>query len=658
EQLYTEVHILPYLTQQRWLEVSEFSNFEVNQQPLRLNEPVTHSKPALAIAATQSRLMLLGKPGAGKTTFLHHLALQCARDRFRADCIPVVVSLRTVVPEATEPAAIDLAAHLELCWVKDGLPAHTLKPLLDSGKILVLLDGLDEVGTDALPSLRDALQRFADEYYQLPMVITSRLGVASFTLPGFHYAEVADLTQSQVEAFVSQYFAATTPAPQGPQLARQFLEQLKHPDNSALRELVATPILLHLLCRIFQDRKTFPTKRAKLYQVGLEILVSRWDQVRGIQRNLATETWSVTDKLKVLSHIAAHFFEQEQYFFDKTQVVQVIAQYLQSEGMGPSDTEQLRFASEEILKILEVEHGLLVQRAYNVYSFSHLTFQEYLTARKIAATPEPLLPARLKVLAQYVDTPRWREVIGMTCGALIQPYLLLNLLLQTIERTVQDKASVQTLLAQVHRKAQHIKVDIDAAALRAFYLALSQNLDWGLAIALDSRIARSLPHALEFDLALARLYHQCGRLDAEADYRSILHLYFALNIKPKHDVPESFETAWQACLAQLPPLDTGKEALLAWWHARGPDWCNQLRKQIVLHCFGSPLLFSDTLRVQVAAYYNALRFFVTCLQEATLSLDQREQLLSQLIQPLNLARKDHLSHGSLLSASDFMLSVS
>lgn len=656
-QLYTDVKVLPYLAQQRWLEVSDLSRININLQPLRLNEPSTVSTPALSVAESQTRLMLIGKPGAGKTTFLRYLALQCVNGHFRADCIPMFVNLRTWIAASNLNPSADLTEALEAYWAKDGLPTQAIAPLLQAGKLLVLLDGLDEVGTADLPILKDCLQRFAERYHQSPIIITSRIASIPFTLPLFHYAEVADLTQSQIECSVERYFTAAVA--QDHALAHQFLVQLAHPNNAAIRELATTPILLHLLCRVFQDRKTFPVKRVKLYQAGLEMLVMGWDQVRGTHRSSMTDTWSVADKLKLLSHLAAHFFEQERYFFDKNEVVQFIAQYLQAETTAPMDREQLWFLSEGILRVFETQHGLLVQRAHNVYSFSHLTFQEYLTARKIAATPEHRLPEVLQQLvqhgvqhgAQQGDVSYWREVISMTSGLLHQPQLLLEPLLQTIQQNVDKIPEIQPLVAQVQQKIKKLAVNLNPTALRLFYVALSRNWGWGTAIASDPRIAQSLSDPLgldplDSDPVQTRLFPQCDRVEAEVDYRAILNLYSPLDLEPKplslapesvsESAPESeWRSQWQVSTAQLAPLNLEKDHLLAWWNSSGTLWRQQFFRLLADRCFGVAEPLSGELGWQLVSYYKSLQLFMTCLQEATLRPELRRQLQDQVLQSID-----------------------
>ncbi|MEH2057673.1 MAG: hypothetical protein V7K97_16235 [Nostoc sp.] len=63
----------------------------------------------------------------------------------------------------------------------------------------------------------------------------------------------------------------------------------------------------------------------------------------------------------------------------KEKILQVIADYLDSN----SEVTQLQLDQEAVLKVIEIQDGLLVERAQEIYSFSHLTLQKYFTARKI-----------------------------------------------------------------------------------------------------------------------------------------------------------------------------------------------------------------------------------------------------------------------------------
>jgi len=65
-------------------------------------------------------------------------------------------------------------------------------------------------------------------------------------------------------------------------------------------------------------------------------------------------------------------------------------------------TAELLQLSEAVLKSIEAQHGLLVERGREIYSFSHLTFQEYFTARNFVANSDPGLGQNLIQLVSHM----------------------------------------------------------------------------------------------------------------------------------------------------------------------------------------------------------------------------------------------------------------
>ena len=85
----------------------------------------------------------------------------------------------------------------------------------------------------------------------------------------------------------------------------------------------------------------------------------------------------------LLSQIALITFEEKNYFFKQKTVEGYIVDFISNLQNTPTETNELKKDSEAILKSIEAQHGLLVERAKSFYSFSHLTFQEYFTAKEI-----------------------------------------------------------------------------------------------------------------------------------------------------------------------------------------------------------------------------------------------------------------------------------
>ncbi|HEY9624246.1 MAG TPA: NACHT domain-containing protein, partial [Crinalium sp.] len=349
EHVYTDVELLPCLTNQRWLEVTDLQPSAITDQPPLLTSAQTRI-PALQAVAQQIRLLILGKPGAGKTTFLQHLALLCNAGNAFSHCVPAFVSLRDLAAKLNDNS-FNFVQYISQQWSACQLSHEKILTLLQEGRVLLLLDGLDEVSGDIQTQLSSQIQTFADTYSKNPLIVTCRLAAQDYYFRGFTVMEMADFAPSQITTFVQKWFTSTNSAnPEiGAAKAEQFLEQIQRPEHQSIRELAVTPILLHLACLVFQERSAFPKKRSRLYQTGLDILLVRWDKARGIQRD-QTYHLSVSDRVNILSQIAATTFEQGKYFFEKAEIIPIIASYLGTLPDSDTDPETLWLNSEAVLQ--------------------------------------------------------------------------------------------------------------------------------------------------------------------------------------------------------------------------------------------------------------------------------------------------------------------
>ena len=85
DDIYTSVNILEKITGRRGLKLSELLQTVSAENVERFSLGAVKGKPIPGLEAVEkySKMMILGKPGAGKTTFLKHLAIQCIGGKFQ-----------------------------------------------------------------------------------------------------------------------------------------------------------------------------------------------------------------------------------------------------------------------------------------------------------------------------------------------------------------------------------------------------------------------------------------------------------------------------------------------------------------------------------------------------------------------------------------------
>ncbi len=394
-QIYTDAYVRPYQ---------------------RFGQPAnTPQVTASAAIQPHSRVLVLGGPGAGKTTLLQHLALEISAGHLRAEgqtWLPVFLRLRQLALVPT--ADLNVQQYLNQRWLASGLSVAQIDRLWQQGQLWLLLDGWDELPSPQHRLVTQQIQTLLDTYPGLRVIVTGRSGGPMPQLNGLVTLELAEFTTPQIEQFVQQWFVANDPD-RGAVLAQTCLEALHHPDNDRLREMALTPILLHLMCLVFLSSGQFPDQRSKLYQQALDLLLGQWDQQRGISRCQPLQQLSTTDLLGILCEVAAHSFAQGKVLLDEAELLGLIARALANRDPQATTPERRWADSKAILQVLIEHYGMLSERELGSYAFAHLSFQEYLTARRWALTAlEPQGHADWADLATHLSDTRWREVIVLT----------------------------------------------------------------------------------------------------------------------------------------------------------------------------------------------------------------------------------------------------
>ena len=331
------------------------------------------------------------------------------------------------------------------------------------------MDSLDEVSQEDSDRVVKQISNFCEKYHRNKFVITCRIAAEQYKFFGFTYVEVADFNQKQIEDFAKKFFIAVdkTSGESGLTKALTFINKLRSPENSQIREISVTPILLTLACLVFLSKAEFPTNRAQLYQDGIEILLSKWDESRRISRENIYRSLSTYRKKDLLTYVASITFEENNYFLKKQLLERYINEFLSQSEKAVNTPTQKRLG-EAVLKSIENQHGLLIERAQGIYSFSHLTFQEYFTASKY------INPDLFEALGSYViSEKRWREVFLLSSDLIDDADQLLWLTKLEVDKILDLDKKSQEFLTWLKDKSSSSQIPFNPPTIRAFYLSLT-----------------------------------------------------------------------------------------------------------------------------------------------------------------------------------------
>ncbi len=453
------------------------------------------------------RLVILGKPGAGKTTFLKHIALRAADGKLD-DRVPILVYLR-------EWTGGELMEFLTRLSSNGGItdPRAFIEHLLNTERALLLLDGLDEVNEPQRRDLIQSIEEFHRRYGDCRILLTCRAAATPHQFEGFSEIEVADFTEEQMLTFARNWFGEDTTKAVAFQKA---IKQDKH-----LRDLGRTPLLLGMLCLTFNEQGTFLQKRTDLYQRGLDALLVKWDESRSIEREAVRRAeiyhnLSLGRKHQMFAYIAHETFEQGEMLISQKRLERLIADYLVVTPYAPA---RIDIDAGAVIKAIEAQHGILVEYAQRVYTFAHPTFQEYYSAHYIVEQAGCGDAGAIPRLLGHAHEEHWREVILLTASMLDKAKCFFYEYLDALDTMVRDYAVLVDFLTWAQRRVERADTVYKTAATRAYYVYLTLYSIYNLTRAVD------LIYVI--DPNLAHILNQAFVIDPNRDFEPILELDLA-----------------------------------------------------------------------------------------------------------------------------------
>ncbi|MEV0583303.1 NACHT domain-containing protein [Nonomuraea sp. NPDC050310] len=359
------------------------------------------------------RTLVRGDAGSGKSTLLRWLAVTAARGAFTGElrewngCVPLLVKLRShgdgVLPapaELLDDVAREVAGRMPRGWVER---------VLDSGRGLLLVDGVDELVPRHRGTVRHWVGRMLVAYPSMRVIVTSRATAADerwLADGGFSAALLEPMTPADLRELIHQWHVAMRECPSLPCAPDELdgfegallagLESRGH-----LRALAVTPLLAAMLCALNLDRRRqLPRSRMELYRAVLDMLLERRDSERKIEDTVDLD---LDQKVWILRDLAWRLVSTGRAELSKATALRRIEQRL-------ADMTRMPYGAADVLDHLLRRSGVLREPVDGRIDFAHRTLQEYLAAAQLVEDDD------VDAAVEKAHLDQWREVVVMAAG--------------------------------------------------------------------------------------------------------------------------------------------------------------------------------------------------------------------------------------------------
>lgn len=388
-------------------------------------------------ASSTKRMVLLGDPGSGKSTFVRRL-LAChasallgeseSLQNFESDLLPVLIALRDLAPRfqqlGLESKSVEKQQEALLGAIREQIISQlsyygatdfttSLTDSLESGRVLLIMDGVDETPQMLRGYVKLAILALIRQYDIARIIVTSRTRsyVGDSIIPGFHQYVISPFSNEQMIKFVSAWYSAQQMLGR---ISKQQAQQKAHELGQAvtsdnLVELCRNPILLTCVAIVHQREVGLPSERVRLYSLMVDVLLRRWQKHKTGDTLLSI----LKDDLRLRAAIERLAYEAQLKS----------GQELGSDSLSRKDMLSLLEAAEylgsvttasEFIDYIEQRSGLIIGMGSdkdrpNNYQFVHRTLQEYLAGCYLASQRD----LARSFFEHSSDGDRWNLVVQL-----------------------------------------------------------------------------------------------------------------------------------------------------------------------------------------------------------------------------------------------------
>jgi hypothetical protein len=355
--------------------------------------PAPEARPVFGLLAEafaegkRPLVTLLGMPGEGKSFLIRQLAQHPELAAPWLGHRPLVV----LIPAPALPPnlrGLKLLRAAERLLLADGEPAaHCLQSAAAEGRLLLLLDGIDEISHEgARHQLIDAITAAQAAAPSMATIVTSRPSGCPTLPEGTRSLSLAPFTDDQVSQFLQAWCRHLAEAKQGPaageggaQEGKALAAQLR--GNPGVGQLARTPLLLTILAIVHRAGLQLPEHRIELYHHISRILVERWNRLRSLAPVGQSPPLRLVDAQRLLGGVGLAIVQDpRRSALTAARLESLIARSLEGPRLRTSQ------GPAELLALFRGTLGLLVEQGPDLYGFAHLSLAECFAAWELLRT--------------------------------------------------------------------------------------------------------------------------------------------------------------------------------------------------------------------------------------------------------------------------------
>jgi hypothetical protein len=320
----------------------------------------------LRLAKYFSRAYLLGEPGSGKTTTIKKIFYDNAKCLINGD------------PDSKFPIYIKgssfSSARDLMSLIRTSLGDLDFEDVIAKYKVLVLIDGFNEISQNIKKSANQELSFILENYKTIDVLISTRKAGFRNDL-GISFIEIEKLSDDLIFETLENKIKSKS---------KWIWDNLQK--NRDLLQMAKNPLMLQMIISVLDKKSEFPRNKGLLYNLFVDVSFERTNKITSL---------NVETKKEIISSLAFSMFENGQIKrIKKEKVKNYILEIFHSRGIVVDIND---YVDELIESSLMICFG-------DTLEFNHETYQEYFISLEIKK--RFLLNGKVD---SYISDERWER---------------------------------------------------------------------------------------------------------------------------------------------------------------------------------------------------------------------------------------------------------
>lgn len=336
------------------------------------------------------KILLVDTAGMGKSTIMKYLFLSSITEK---KGIPILIELRRLNKDNS------IMDHImnEINDIREQFRKEDILELIEEGDFIFFFDGYDEIAPESKEVVTNNLQDFISKSERNMFIISSRDENELCSFGDFQRFDIKPLAKEEAYSLIMKY-------DNNGELSKELIKKLETEENlKMIEEFLDNPLMVSLLYKAFEYKKTIPYKKHIFYRQVYDALFEEHDLSKPGTYNRNKRSSLDIDSFHRILRTISFISLAKGIIYSKEEFIDLIKQAKKKNNDLNLNVSNL---------VYDLTHSVPVFVKEGVkYRWSHKSFQEYFAASYIYYDCKEQHEALLKKIIQKDNVQKYYNIL-------------------------------------------------------------------------------------------------------------------------------------------------------------------------------------------------------------------------------------------------------